>query len=279
MAFDKYVLGILSFYLTKALWGLWLCQFCSKVSFVSAFQDHFGPICMPSTSPEVCYSFYWDCTAGRWMWPRKRLSWALELLNICLGTPSLWQLCTSSPFLCLLLVMGLGSGPDEIFLQRCSIPVGFWDSKGQYAGCRSKAKCHVMNFRSHKAVSPSLEVSLGRISPKSSKKSAFRRNAPLEMLHFSCSWKSDSSFRWGGSVAGCKGAAILLYYQHVSLAPMSHGTSQSVAGQCFGPSHTQPWLCHTSPCESVPGICSQDRSGSGQGPLCKSWCFQVLPYK
>lgn len=36
------------------------------------------------------------------------------------------------------------------------------------------------------------------------------------------------------------------------------------------------------PVESVPGICSQDRSGSGQGhlmPLCKRGCFQVLPYK
>lgn len=36
------------------------------------------------------------------------------------------------------------------------------------------------------------------------------------------------------------------------------------------------------PVESVPGICSQDGSGSGQGhlmPLCKRWCFQVLPYK
>lgn len=32
MAFDKYILGIHSFYLTQALWGLWLCQFCSKVS-------------------------------------------------------------------------------------------------------------------------------------------------------------------------------------------------------------------------------------------------------
>lgn len=67
MAFDKYVLGILSFYLTQALWGLWLCQFCSKVFFVSVFQDHFGPIYMASASLEVCYGFYWDCTAGRWM--------------------------------------------------------------------------------------------------------------------------------------------------------------------------------------------------------------------
>lgn len=36
------------------------------------------------------------------------------------------------------------------------------------------------------------------------------------------------------------------------------------------------------PVKSVPGVCSQDCSGSGQGhlvPLCKRWCFQVLPYK
>lgn len=76
MAFDKYVLRILSFYLTQPLWGLWLCQFCSKVSFVSAFQDHFDPICMPSACPEVFYSFYWNCIASRWMWPRQRHSWA-----------------------------------------------------------------------------------------------------------------------------------------------------------------------------------------------------------
>lgn len=67
MAFDKYILGILSFYLMQALWGLCLCQFCSKVSFVSALQDHFDPICMPSACPEVFYGFYWNCTAGRWM--------------------------------------------------------------------------------------------------------------------------------------------------------------------------------------------------------------------
>lgn len=67
MAFDKYVLGVLSCCLTQALWGLWPCQFCSKVSFVSAYQDRFDPICMPSTCPEVFYGFHWNCTAGRWM--------------------------------------------------------------------------------------------------------------------------------------------------------------------------------------------------------------------
>lgn len=136
MAFDKYVLETL-FLSYKALWGLWLCQFCSKVGFFfSAFQDYFDPIYMPSTS------FYWDCTAGRWMWPRKRLSWALELLSICLGAPSWWQLGTSSPFLCLLLVIELGSaqwsGPDETFLQRHSIPVRLWDWEGHYLGTGAK---------------------------------------------------------------------------------------------------------------------------------------------
>lgn len=36
------------------------------------------------------------------------------------------------------------------------------------------------------------------------------------------------------------------------------------------------------PVEAVPGVCSQDCSGSGQGhlvPLCKRWCFQVLSFK
>lgn len=174
----------------------------------------------------------------------------MEFLSIFLGAPSLWELGTSTPLLCLLLVMELGSvrwsGPDEIFLQRCCIAVGFSAWKGQYPECRSKAKCHLMHLRSHRAVSPSLEVSLVTISPKSSKKSAFRRNPPLGMLHFSCSWKSDSSFRWGWSFAGCKGAAILLYYQHVSLPSMSHGTSQGVAGQFFGPSHPALTLSHQS---------------------------------
>lgn len=249
MAFDKYVLGILSFYLTQALWGLWLCQFCSKVSFVSAFSGPSQSCLYAQYQPEVCYDFCWDCTAGRWMWPRKRLSWTLELLNIFLGAPSLWHLRTSSPFLCLLLVMRLGSvqwsGPDEIFLQRCSTPLGFWDWKGQYPGCRSKA----VSFNASQISQDSLPF-FGSLFGEnlSSKRSAFRRNPPLGMLHFSCSWKSDSSFRWGGSVVGCKDAAILLYYQYTALPSTSQGISQGVAGQCFGPAHIQPWLCHTSPC-------------------------------
>lgn len=254
MAFDKYVLGILSFYLTQALWGLWLCQFCSKVSFVSVFSGPSRSRLYAQYQPEVCYGLYWDCTAGRWMWPRKRLSelnWAdiQELLNICLGAPSVWQLGTFSPFLCLLLEMRLGSvqwsDPDKIFLQRCSTPLGFWDRKGQYPGCRSKA----VSLDASQISQGSLPF-FGNLFGEnlSSKRSAFRRNPPLGMLHFSCSWKSDSSFRWERSVVGCKDAAILLYYQHIALPSTSHGTSQGVAGQCFGPPHTQPWLCHTSPC-------------------------------
>ena len=65
MAFDKYVLGVLSCYLTQALWGLWPCQFCSKVPFVSAYQDRSVPICMPSTGPGVCYGFHRSCAACR----------------------------------------------------------------------------------------------------------------------------------------------------------------------------------------------------------------------
>lgn len=65
MAFDKYVLGVLSCYLTQALWGLWPCQFRSKVPFVSAYQDRSVPICMPSTCPGVSYGFCRSCAAGR----------------------------------------------------------------------------------------------------------------------------------------------------------------------------------------------------------------------
>lgn len=65
MAFDKYVLGVLSCYLTQALWGLWPCQFCSKMPFVSAYQDRSVPICMPSTGPGVSYGFYRSCAAWR----------------------------------------------------------------------------------------------------------------------------------------------------------------------------------------------------------------------
>lgn len=80
--------------------------------------------------------------------------------------------------------VGIGSiqwsGPAEIFLQRCSIPVGFWDWKGQYPGCRSKAKCHLMLLRSRRAVTPSLEVSLVRISAV--------KKVPLgEILPWGCS--------------------------------------------------------------------------------------------
>lgn len=47
MAFDKYILGILSFSLTQALWGLWLCQFCSKVFFFQRFRIILIPFVCP----------------------------------------------------------------------------------------------------------------------------------------------------------------------------------------------------------------------------------------
>lgn len=59
----------------------------------------------------------------------------------------------------------------------------------------------------------------------SSKKSAFRRNLIQALV------EEDE-------LLAAKNAAVLLYYQYYQ--HVCHGTCQGVAGQRFGPSHTQP---------------------------------------
>lgn len=64
-------------------------------------------------------------------------------------------------------------GLAEIFLPRCSTPVGIWEWRGQDPGSRSKAKCHSVHLGSHRVISPFLfvrvsavrEVLLGEILP------------------------------------------------------------------------------------------------------------------
>lgn len=234
MAFDKYILGILFFSLTQALWGLWLCQFCSKVSFFSAFQDYFDPIYMPSTSPEVCYSFYWECTAGRWMWPRKKAQLSVGTPEYLLGGSLLMTAGHIQPFSVPASCDRVGISP--VVRPRRDLSANLLYTSGALRLGRAISWVQEQSKVSFDAseISQGTLPFLGSLFGEnlSSKKSAFRRSPPLGMLCFSCSWKSDSSFRWGGWVAGCRGAAVLLYYQHVS-----HGTCQGVAGQCFGPSH------------------------------------------
>lgn len=198
----------------QVLWGLWLCQFCSKVSFVSAFQDHFDPVCMPSACPEVFYGFFWNCTTGRWMWPRQRCSWHCNSWVSAWLLPSLRQLGTSRLFLCLLLVVPVGMSPavrpgwavsakvlrtrGDLRMERARSRVQEQSKVPFSASQISQDSFPLLGCPSLVRVSAVREVLLGEVLPW---------GCPI----FPCCRKSKWSFRWGGSVVGCKQAAVLLY--------------------------------------------------------------------
>lgn len=156
---------------------------------------------------------------------------------------------------------------------------GFEIRKGNILGAGAK-QCHLMHLRSHRAVSPSLEVSLVRISAV--------KEVPLGEI-----------LPWGCSIShGLENLIQALDEEDQSLAAKAQ-LFCCVINMCPYPPCpvVHPRMLQDSalvlltpsldsvtpvPVESVPGICSQDCSGSGQGhlmPLCKRWCFQVLPYK
>lgn len=156
---------------------------------------------------------------------------------------------------------------------------GFEIGKGNILGAGAK-QCHSMYLRSHRAVSPSLEVCLVKISAV--------KEVPLgEILPWGCSIShalenliqalDEEDQLWAAKMQlFCCIINILPYLP----CPVVHPrVLQDSALVLLTPSID---FVTPVPVESVPGICSQDRSGSGQGhlmPLCKRWCFQVLPYK
>lgn len=137
-----------------------------------------------------------------------------------------------------------------------------------------------MHLRSHRAVSLSLEVSLVRISAV--------KEVPLgEILPWGCSIslalenliqaliEEDQLLAAEAQLFCC-----LISTCPYPPCPMVH--PRVLQDSALVPLTPSLDFVTPVPVESVPGVCSQDRSGSGQGhlmPLCKRWCFQVLPYQ
>lgn len=270
MAFDKYILGILSFSLTQALWGLWLCQFCSKVFFFSvsgSFWSHlYAQYQSWSRFLLGLYSRQVDVT-------KKKTQLSIGTHEYLRGGSSWWQPGTSSPFLCLLLVIGLGSAqwlcPDETFLQRCSIPVlytsGVLSLGRAIFWVQEQSKVSFDASQISQGTLPFLGSLFGEII--SSKKSAFRRNLIQALV------EEDE-------LLAAKVQLFCCIINIINTCAMVH--ARVLQDSALVPLTPSLDFVTPVPVESVPGVCSQDRSGSGQGhlvPLCKRWCFQVLPYK
>lgn len=149
----------------QALWGLWLCQFCSKMSFVSVYQHHFDPILYARC---LSWSLLWFLLEpdSRQVDVTKAKAQPSIIILECLLSCSLpydsWT-CSASFCTCFLwcwLGLAQWSGLAEVFLERCSILAGIWGWREQDPVCRSKAKCHSVPLGFHRAVLPSLYVPL-----------------------------------------------------------------------------------------------------------------------